>query len=169
MSEPSPGLDPVKLRWALAGLAIAACALLAMVPVAGLDPVTGARLPTTAAQTNAQRAAEALEQIAAAQALLRKDTDGDGVGDYGTLTDLHAAGLIPAELAAGRAHGYVIDVRPSAARPEFAWIATATPEPGDPTAPTFVVNHDGLVFVTRGRVALDDGCAIPTSATRTGR
>lgn len=174
MGEPYglPGLDPIKTRMLLGALALLLCGLLAVVPVDGLDPATGVRTTTTPAQadaqTNARLAIAALEELAAAQALLRKVTDGDGVVEYGTLADLHAAGLIDADLADGRAHGHVFVVRPSAARPEFAWIGTATPEQGGPGAPTFVVNQEGLVHVTRGQVALDDGCAIPTSATRVG-
>ncbi len=172
MGEPSaiPGLDPARLRWVLGGLAILACGLLAMVPVSGIDPVTGARTPPAPGQASAERAVAALEEIAAAQSVLRKDTDGDGVVEYGTLADLQAAGLLEGDLARGRLDGYVLEVRPSPTRPEFAWIATATPEPGSPPgAPTFVVNHEGLVHALRGPLALDDGCAIPTSATRVGR
>lgn len=172
MAEPSsvPGLDPMRARLLLGALAIVACGLLAIVPVAGLDPVTGARRQGSAAQRNGQRAIEALEQIVAAQPLLRRDADGDGLVEFGTLADLHAAGLLDAGLAGGRAHGYVFDVRPSTTRPAYRWLAIATPEtPGETGDRTYVVNQEGLVHALGGPTAWNDGCALPTSATRVGR
>lgn len=149
MAEPFrlAGLDPMKTRWLLGALALVACGLLVMVPVAGIDPVTGSRVSGAQAteRANAERAREALEAIAVAQSLLRKDTNDDGVVEYGTLEDLHAAGLIDADLADGRAHGYVFQVTPSPRRPEFEWLGLALPEPDGPEGPIFVVDQVGIV------------------------
>lgn len=161
------GLDPMRARLLLGALALLAAAGLASMPVVGIDPLTGARVAPTTAQQNGRRAVHALGRIVEAQSVLRLDRDGDGVLEFGTLDDLRAAGLITDD---DLPPGYVVEVRPSVDRPSYRWIAVATPvTPGETGDRTYVVNQAGVVHAVDGPVAVDDGCAIPTGATRAFR
>lgn len=165
MSLLEPDADPVRRRMILGALLLVTVGLATLIPVTGIDPVTGARLGTTT-QDSEERVVEALETIAGAQQALRRDVDGDGLIEFGTLVDLRATGLLDEALASGRAHGYVFEVRPSSASPEFKWMAVANPEkPGVTGTRSFVVNHAGLVHAVSGRaLTLSDDCLIPADA-----
>lgn len=165
MSLFEPDADPVRRRLLLGALLMFTLGLVAFLPVRGIDPLTGART-SAAAQAAEERVIDALETIAGAQQALRRDVDGDGLVEFGTLADLRGAGLIDADLASGRAHGYVLEVRPSPANPEFKWMAVANPEkPGVTGVRSFVVNHAGLVHAVAGRaLTLTDDCLIPADA-----
>ncbi|MCO5168810.1 MAG: hypothetical protein M9894_20920 [Planctomycetes bacterium] len=161
------GLDPMRARLLLGVLAVLAFAGLATIPVDGIDPATGVRVRSTPAKQNGRRAVTALTRIAEAQSVLRLDRDGDGVMEFGTLEDLRAAGLITDD---DLPPGYAVEVRPSPARPQYRWIAVATPlTPGETGDRTYVVNHAGTVWALDGPVAVDDDCAIPPGATRVAR
>lgn len=166
MSLFEPDADPVRRRLLLGALLLLMVGLTTLLPVTGIDPLTGART-STAARDSEQQAIDALETIASAQQALRRDVDGDGLVEFGTLADLRAAGLVGEPLATGRAHGYLFDVRPSSARPEFKWMAVANPErPGVTGSSSFVVNQAGIIHAVPGprTLVVTDDCLLPADA-----
>lgn len=122
---------------------------------------------------NEAAAIGALKTLVTAQTLFREgDKEGDGVLDYGTLTELSRATLVDAVLGGGKKSGYVFDCQPSAATPEFLWFATASPaEPGTTGRRYFATNHAGVIYYSTERPFVIDGtsCAMPEGATPVGK
>ncbi|MGE0712505.1 MAG: hypothetical protein AB7N76_01500 [Planctomycetota bacterium] len=119
-------------------------------------------------QSTETDAAGALRTIASAQALFREgDKDGDGVLDYGTLSELVAAKLLP-DYYGGVFRRYRIACGPSRDQPESCFWATAEPvSPGCfGNERSFGTNQVGVVAWVRGpRAEVERGgtCAIGSS------
>jgi hypothetical protein len=99
------------------------------------------------------------------------DKDGDEKPDYGTLEELSQATLIDGVLAGGTKQGYVFQVQVSKENPEFAWMATASPEvPGSTGDRYFGVDSTGVVFYsTETPIPLTADCTIGSDFTPVGR
>jgi len=108
----------------------------------------------------------ALKTVNTAQALFREgDKDGDGVFDYGTLSDLGATNLIDAKLAAGEKGGYRFEVCVGSEAPEFLWMMVAKPIDPNSGAPCFATNQAGVIFESSTPFVLDRAkCVIPQGA-----
>ena len=133
----------------------------------GLSDGTGVAARVTL-RRNEERAIEALGELARAQQRFREgDLDQDGAGDFGTLAELGAAGLIEAELATGELAGYAFALRVSADFPDLCWIATATPaRPGASGERSFTINFEGAVHAAPDPLPLPEDCRIPPQAAR---
>jgi hypothetical protein len=114
----------------------------------------------------------ALKTIGTSQSLFREgDKDGDDTLDYGTLSELHAAGLIDDVLGSGTKMGYTFRVWHAPKTPEFLWMATANPiEPGKTGDRYFVVNQEGVIhYTTAAPFGYRADCTIPEGARPVGR
>jgi hypothetical protein len=124
---------------------------------------------------NEPSAIGALKTINVAQVLFRKnDTEGDGVHDYGTLSELAMLGspqdgLVDPVLGSGTKQGYLFES--SHSRGGSEWFATASP-----TIPTvtgnryFATNHLGVIYYsTTAPIPMNTRDAtLPASRLRTG-
>jgi hypothetical protein len=120
--------------------------------VLGLAALVAAlSLPNLAAQRkwqNESHALRTLRAISTAESVFREsDKENDGNLDYGTLTELVEAGLVPSELASGELEGYRFQVGYSLTTSEFLWFATAEPLiPGATGERYFCTNQSGVNY-----------------------
>jgi hypothetical protein len=87
------------------------------------------------------------------------DTDGDGIGEYGSLSDLASISppMIDAALASGEKNGYLLVLTP-AADPEAGYSVTADPKtPGVTGNRHFFVDESGVItFNARTTASAND-------------
>lgn len=146
---------------------------LALAAIAAADAAGRGALADVDRREREGRAIGALKELQTAQSLFREaDAEGDGVYDYAQdLHELGAAGLIDPDLARGARDGYRFTVDASPTKPEFLWLATASPlEPGVTGDHYFATNHTGVIHYTLEGPHPDrtEDCAVVFSGAATG-
>jgi hypothetical protein len=117
------------------------------------------------AEENEELAVGALKTLAHAQAQFKRRQR-----RFGTLQELHEAGLISELLASGTRRGYAIQCQPSRSEPGVSWYAQAYPlQMGDTGERTFFVNHEGTIHSGAGVLEVDGAtCSVPGGLSEVG-
>lgn len=104
--------------------------------------------PTDPIRANELSAVGALRAISTAQALYREgDMDQNNLLDYApNLTALAQTHLIDQVLGSGVKSGYRFTIVASLKKPEFQWLAIATPVSGETGERSFATNHTGVIY-----------------------
>ena len=127
---------------------------------------------------NDNAAIGALKMMGAAQDIFREsDREGDGILDFGTLSELSSAGprrsygLLDQVLGSGTKQGYLFECSYSATTSELLWFATARPAiPGVTGKPYFATNHTGVIHysLTAPIPMNTDDCTFPPARLQSG-
>jgi type IV pilus assembly protein PilA len=142
-----------------------------MIVIAIIAIITAIAIPNlveSRKHANSAAAIGALRTINVSESIFREaDRDGNGVADYGTLTQLKTAQLVDSVLGSGTKQGYFFAADRSSTTSQFLWFATANPMIPSLTGDRyFETNHAGVVFyTTAGRLALNTTTCTKSAGT----
>ncbi|MGH9941852.1 MAG: DUF4190 domain-containing protein [Pyrinomonadaceae bacterium] len=124
---------------AIAGIVTSAISVVIVIPLGIIAAIAIPNLLASVRAANEASAIHSLRSIAAAEATYQTTA---GQGQYGSLEELEAAGLLEAEVADGRENGYRFVLTPES----DGFEATATPEQyGQSGVRSYFVSSEGLL------------------------